>query len=253
MDKYTRPFMIYNSIKKIKFSTPPNNSSLTSFSQIFGYYVKANHSETFEFFEKMSQQNPLTKVMIQLTDDSEETSSIVLQTAYDKFKMLNVATLHRKIKFASLKFYNPFKNRGEFYTINVTRQSVLTEIKKYQNDRIWNLHRFPLRIYIFDSPMSVKKVTLDKTSKIKFIYTDGELANMLSEKMNFTAIYVLSNDEISHNGYLMENGSFSGGIGAIEKNRADLLMNPRLITDLNTTRATFLQPLSTYSYKFVIK
>jgi hypothetical protein len=253
MDRHARPFIIYNSIDSLKFHIHPRNSTIASYPQIDGYYLKTNHSEAIRFFEKMSKQNPMAKVMIQLTDHSHEASNEVLRKAYESYKMLNVATLHRQVQKCSLKFYNPFINNGDYHTINVTLQSDLSEIKSYQRNRIRNLHKYPIRIYIFESPMTVKKVIVGKTSKVIFTYVDGELASLLAEKMNFTSIFVVSEIEKSHNGFMLENGSFSGGIGAIENDRADLVINPRLISDLNTTRATYLQPITTESFNFVIQ
>lgn len=50
-----------------------------------------------------------------------------------------------------------------------------------------------------------------------------------------------------------EDGNFTGSLGTLENEQVDLLGNPRLIANYNTTKSLFLQPITMMRLSFIIK
>lgn len=50
-----------------------------------------------------------------------------------------------------------------------------------------------------------------------------------------------------------EDGNFTGSLGSLENEQVDLLGNPRLIANYNTSKSLFLQPITMMRLSFIIK
>lgn len=183
--------------------------------------------------------------------------------------MLNVATLSFVPMFIEDEFvgvsiflclYNPFSGNSkvrspEFMCLNFTSSDIesnLIEMEKFQKSRIENLQEFPLPIYIFEYDMKSIAVYDENGNISRFTYPDGELATSIAKFMNFTPVY-LPLEGNSRYGYQLPNGSFTGGLAASEYGIADLVANPKLIANYNTSKSVFLQPITMTKLFFIIR
>jgi hypothetical protein len=98
--------------------------------------------------------------------------------------------------------YNPFagdkeERQPEYMVLEFdlfTAPDNFPLMKQFVNDRISNLHQYPLKVNIFDFPMISKKEEDDTGTVIQYSYVDGETVRVLSERLNFTIIYFDSPD-----------------------------------------------------------
>lgn len=262
----TKPLSVFTSLSSVPFGFKIEANSISSYATSRGYFIKCLKDEiSKQFYEEFKNNNPKSKIMIKLTDGSFKDAKKLLETAYDKYKLLSVAVL---LEFenmvgvkSSLCLYNPFSGNEfirspNFHCINFTTSELsrqLQEISEFTNSRVSNLERFPLKIDIFSYPMVCKPVyDVKNESVLRYTYADGDLVNIMSQQMNFTPIFVASKNSTTY-GFVDANGTFSGSLAALENEIVDYVANPRLISSYQTKKALFLQPITTSQYKFIIK
>lgn len=91
-----------------------------------------------------------------------------------------------------------------------------------------------------------------KVSPNRYIYPDGEVAYILSRKMNFTPIYVQDPKSVTY-GKEEDNGLFSGALGAIEYGTADIATNIRIITNMyKAENVLFLRPIGSLKMNYLV-
>lgn len=264
--KFLRPLNIYKSWDKFDFGPEINTSSVTSLPTTQGYFIRCNKEDIIDhFYAKVLKHNPKTMLMFQLLDQSYDSAKEILRVGYEKYKILNVAVFVHIEKFTdgrpkgSLCMYNPFSGNDkvrtpDFHCINFTVVGFLqqlNEIGEFLKSRTSNLQRFPIRVDIFEYPMTCKAVYGPNKTIARYAYTDGELAHIASQMMNFTPIYITPLD--GKFGQIYPNGSFSGSLAALEYEKVDLVANARLISDYQTTKSVFLEPIVTEKFKFFIQ
>lgn len=103
---------------------------------------------------------------------------------------------------------------------------------------------------MFSYPLMSKPVyKFEKISHYELL--DGEIVQILAKYMNFTTIYITSDDY--YHGFQMKNGTFTGGLAAVEYGLADLIANHRVMTDHNTSNAVFLKNFYFGRFFFIIR
>lgn len=263
-----RPANVFDDLNLIKLGVKTDESSVSAYSTTHGYFIKCSVQQIRSILKLISSYNPRAKLMIQISPDAEGSSKTTLQEAYHDFKMLDVTiwTIQNQLDNGKLiaieiflHFYNPFSGsenvrRPEFVSFEFTLKNVdeiNAKIDKFIDARTRNLQRFPIRIDIFDFPMT-SKAEYDRNGRLShFSYVDGQVIECISKILNFTPIYIISPDNNKY-GYQLLNGTFTGSLGAIEYDKADLVANPRLIANYNTTKALFLQPITMVRLFFII-
>lgn len=262
---YFRALSVYSSFEKINFGPKITDGSLSSFPTTHGYFIRAM-SEEFEtkLFLKLSSFNPRTSLMFSLVNVDLEASKEWLRLGYDKYKMLNIVAMCYQPKIEEgftisieiyLCLYNPFSEvQPDIICLNFNPFNLEENLKKvevFRKKRIENLRGYPLKINIFEYGMKSVAVYDDKGKISHYTYPDGELLNSIAKSMNFTPVY-LENQKAKY-GFQFANGTFTGSLAATEYGKADLVANPRLIADYNTTKSIFLQPITMTKLFFTVK
>lgn len=269
-DEIFRPLSIFDDVLQIDLGDETDTSSVSSYSTTNGMYVKSGYDDALGILRIIGGHNPRSKVLLYVIDGNETDSQELLKIAYDDLKLLNLAILRAQTTYddvgipakvqLKMLLYNPFSgdkdNREpEYYTLIFTPFNVETrfnEMSKFLHERVTNLHQYPLRVNIFDFPMISKREVDDEGETKYYSYSDGETIRIIGEKLNFTILYEESEDGVQY-GFQMEDGNFTGSLGALESEQVDLLGNPRLIANYNTTKSLFLQPITMMKLSFIIK
>lgn len=260
-----RPISIFDDILQIDLGDETDTSSVSSHPLTNGMFVKSGHDDALGILKIISSHNPRSKVLIHILDGDIEDAKIILKGAFDDLRMLNLAIVMFTEEddgryLVDLILYNPFCGDREtrapqFLLLDFQPENSeenFNKMRHFTDQRITNLHQYPLRVNVFDFPM-VSKAEHDDDNKIThYSYVDGETVQIIGEKMNFTLEYAESSDGVQY-GYQSEDGNFTGSLGLIENEQVDLLGNPRLIANYNTTKSLFLQPITMMRLSFIIK
>lgn len=258
-----RPVTVYSSWKRLQLGNPISTSSVTSLPLTCGFFIKCSKSDALNYiFERVSNYNPRTKLMFQLSENDYESAEEVLKVGFEKYKLINVAvamasSVDQKGTFC---LYNPFSGdaysrRPDFHCTDFTSNSFslqLVEIEKFIRARISNLQKYPLKIDIFPYPMVSLPIYDSNNELVRYGYPDGEMIHIIAQKMNFTPVYIDSPDDAAY-GSVYPNGTFTGSLAALEYEKVDFVANPRLISNYQTTKSVFLQSISTCTYRYVIQ
>lgn len=263
-----RPLDVYK-MNDINFGASTDNSSVSSYPTTRGYFIRSDYSNIADvFYDKISKHNPRTKLIVNIvgTDLNAGGAKDLIKLGFEKYKMLNVAGLMYYLKFNGEIFlgvdiifclYNPFSDmkNEQFKCLNLTAFNLeenLIEMENFLKYRLDNLQKFPLKIHIFEYGMKSVAVYDSSGNISHYTYPDGELISSIAKVMNFTPVY-LPHDEGARYGYQLSNGTFTGGLAAIEYDKADILANSKLIANYNTTKAIFLQPITMTKLFFIIQ
>ncbi|XP_013097489.2 uncharacterized protein LOC106080621 [Stomoxys calcitrans] len=106
----------------------------------------------------------------------------------------------------------------------------MVDVESYDMRNIFqNLHGYTMRVYIFDSVFSsvMAEGVEMKVTGVKG--TDGNVAYLLAEHLNFTMDLQWPDDDFF--GARLENGSFNGAIGRLERNETDISLTGFFIKD----------------------
>jgi hypothetical protein len=264
-----RPVDVFNTLD-VDFGPIIGSSSVSSYPTTHGYSFRSVSPKSMEeFFEKLSSHNPRSKLLFMSFDSDFEVTKGTIKIGYEKYKMLDVAGMVFVPEFhddvfvglqVHLCLYNPFAGSSEvrspefkcleFNSSNINEKSI--EMENFQQERIENLHQFPLNVNIFEYEMKSVAVK-DKEGKLSlYTYPDGELLNSIAKVMNFKVNYASPIYGPKY-GYQIANGTFTGGLAASEYGQVDLVANPKLIADYNTTNSIFLQPVAMTKLYFIIQ
>ncbi|CAG9806483.1 unnamed protein product [Chironomus riparius] len=265
-----RPLSIFDDVLQIDLGDETDTSSVSSYPTTSGMFVKSGYDDALGILRIIGGHNPRSKVLLYVTDGNETDSMDLLKTAYEDLKMLNLAVLMINLEkdeddvtirgLVRIIFFNPFSGdkeirEPEYLRLTLTPFNLDGKFKvitKFIHERVSNLHQFPLRVNIFDFPMISKREADESDETMYYSYSDGETIRIIGEKLNFNIIYEDSSDGIQY-GFQNDEGNFTGSLGALEYDQVDLLGNPRLIADYNTTKSLFLQPITMMRLSFIIK
>lgn len=266
-----RPLLIVSNVNLVKRRKTTDRSSVSSFSTTEGFLINSKLTELPGILRTVAAHNPRSKVMAMLFQESEVEAQKVLHEAFHVHKMLKVSVLllndvHENgvylKSFLNLVMYNPFSGKGntreksQFINLDFTTFNQLQrveEMKGFIEQRVKNLHGFPLRISMFDYPMVSKKVVDVNGRTSHYDYVDGDIVSTFANLMNFKCDYENNSDNYFKYGFQYPNGTFVGSLSYIEDEKADLAGNPKLIADYNTSNSVFLQPITMVRFSFIIR
>ena len=260
------PLFLFDDWKKVNFGQKIDESALSAYPTSRGFYIKCHFFDSLNLLPLISSYNPRAKLLITLDYGTLKEAEKLLEVAFHQHKMLQVAVFlssHIKDKELyvttnySLCSLNPFLNEaaknGKFKCFNITNfDPQFDEIGKFISSRIINLHKYPLRIEIYEEPLLSKAVKNEHGEVTNYKFADGDSVMHLAERMNFTPVYVNLNDDTKH-GYQLPNGSFTGSLGSIEDGKADFAAIPIMISNFKTKKSLFLNPIAVKNLYFVIR
>lgn len=259
-----RPVDIYDDMKHFKLNTGDHRGSLFTFTLTEGVLLKAADEEVLEFLKPISIHNPRSKVLVLMFETAVSDAKKLLQKAFYDLKMLRVACVILKAQFIDGKYsktwielvlMNPFvESVPTFKNFNITPDNLVLQmekVKQFTKKRVSNLQGYPLRISIYDYPMT-SKPHFDKNGKIThYSGLEGELVSTIAKIMNFTPIYLEANG--GRYGFQLPNGTYVGDLARIEYGLADISGNAKLIADYKTKNLAFLKPLQLSKQYFIIR
>lgn len=187
----------------------------------------------------MALINPTAKYMFISCDFDQNLVEAVFIEAWKSYKMLKLILIdtYKELYY----IYNPFVN-----TITALQISSPMDFSTYHKDRLRNLHRYPLRVNIFDAFMYCKV-----TDNLTLGLICAEIMHSIGKYMNATMVYV---EPVAGRDFgAMGKGKLSGGIKEIEEQRVDISVTLRAIAVFyNATQMLMLRPVTNLKSCFVI-
>lgn len=182
----------------------------------------------------------------------ENKYSHILKALWNELGIINVITMvikysnYRTLEaghIVQLATFNPFikslNSSGKLVVYN--KYNVFNLVRSY-TDTLSNLRGYPIRISLFTRPpSSFPAHSGDKV--IDYIGVDGFFMRNLAKQMNFTAISGSPEDGEEY-GYMFEtNGTFTGSLGDILYDRADISLNSRFVKEYGTKDIEYTFPV----------
>nr|XP_018915627.1 PREDICTED: uncharacterized protein LOC109043050 [Bemisia tabaci] len=134
----------------------------------------------------------------------------------------------------AVSIYNPFKNASDVTNIHLRN---IRAIKKSVVKKMNDLNGYPLRVSMF--PTRTRALPLGNGS---YLGADGFLLTTLASRMNFRPVILPPQDGLRY-GFKASNGSFTGVLGDLIYDRADIAFNSIFIKDYETTKVQFTRPI----------
>jgi hypothetical protein len=177
--------------------------------------------------------------------NTEKRYSLLLQELWKELGILNIIPIvikysDRQSKSGRIVFvatFNPFINTTSRNLVVINGNYVINLSRSY-TDRLNNLRGYPLRITLFSrKPTSFPLNPGDKV--IDYIGVDGFFMRNLAKRMNFTAIASGPKDGYEYGFMFENNGTFTGSLGDILYDRADISLNSRFVKTYGTDDIEF--------------
>uniref|UniRef100_A0A182YG62 Uncharacterized protein n=1 Tax=Anopheles stephensi TaxID=30069 RepID=A0A182YG62_ANOST len=179
------------------------------------FHCEANVSLIMEqVLPAIAFRNPVARVILLIRGIAKYDMMQLFRRAWTRFKMLDILILSR-IDYRTILvcLFNPYlSNRDEVldeknmlcYHLRTMEDVLLfnKEVQRFTYERITNLHRYQ--------------------------YLDGEIVEIMRERMNFTINFNQLNYQESV-GFISSNGSLGGTLQMLEHNTIDLAANSRSI------------------------
>ncbi|XP_053667730.1 uncharacterized protein LOC128718081 [Anopheles marshallii] len=205
------------------------------------FHSEANVSMIMEqVLPAIAFRNPIARVVLLIRGIAKYDMLQFFRSAWTRFKMLDILILSR-IDHRTLLvcLFNPYlSSRDEMLeernmlcfhlrTMDDVHRFV-REGQRFTYERITNLHQYPLTIAITDVELMSKAVYFANETIRRYQYLDGEMVEIMRERMNFTIKYNQLNYQESV-GFITSNGSLGGTLQMLEHNTIDLAANSRSI------------------------
>lgn len=216
-----------------------------------------------EVFPKLKNFNPKIRTLIVLSESfSRELLKEIFTKAWTNFKIFDIVIIFDQ-EFK--RYFEPFSIYA-FNTFEASHQNQLFEAKfsgeaseglesfeRFQTNRNSNLNGYQLKVVLFQFMMVCEGTEYPNgTYKIDTLkYQDAEALKIMSKFANFSINFVKSSDGVKH-GYQSSNYTFTGSLGMVEYEKADLAANARLVAEYNTTNTLCLFPTNTVKLKFAV-
>lgn len=177
-----------------------------------------------EVFPRILDNNPKQKILAILKDFESEKISEILEYGNEKFKLCRLYIADAKSFIESSPEIEIFTRHAlaaggakiKKFSFNGTHSK---ELKFFEQKRFLQWNKNPMRIFFFKAYLRAK---IDKKFNVESLgLLDGEILKIFAEKFNFTIMFVFSPDNETY-GYRMENGTFTGSLGMLEYERADM-------------------------------
>lgn len=186
------------------------------------------------------------------TRDNENKYTLLFQKLWKELGILNIIMMlfrnsdnrpstsgHNALLAMFNPFINSIQSRGKLIVHN---ENHVTNLVRSHTDMLNNLRGYPVRISLFlRTPTSFPLHSDDKV--IDYIGVDGFFMRNLAKYMNFTAIAMGPRDGKEFGFMFPNNGTFTGSIGDILYDRADISLNSRFVKLYGTNDIEFTLPV----------
>jgi len=186
------------------------------------------------------------------TRDNENKYTLLFHKLWKELGILNIIMilfrnsdnrLSGSGHIALLAMFNPFINsiqsRGKLVLHN---DNHVTNLVTSHTDMLNNLRGYPFRISLFSrTPTSFPLHSDDKV--IDYVGVDGFFMRNLAKQMHFTATVIGPQDGKEFGFVFQNNGTFTGSIGDILYDRADIALNSRFVKLYGTNDIEFTLPV----------
>lgn len=186
------------------------------------------------------------------TRDIENKYHLLFQKLWKELGILNVimmiirnpddpqsTTGHTTLMAMFNPFSNPIQSTGRLVVHN---ENDVTNLVRSYTGMLNNLGGYPVRITLFPrTPTSFPLHSGDKV--IDYIGMDGFFTRNLAKRMNFTAIAMSPKDGKEYGFMFPNNGTFTGSIGDILYDRADISLNSRFVKLYGSNDIEFTLPI----------
>lgn len=239
---------------------------------LHGYIFVTNTLELLLFRMKLMEIIDANAVCVFVLYKSVPTDvSLLLMASWIKYKTLNAVGIlitddeqHQlgtsdKILNPTIyvSFYDPFVikfgARGfvfGFYVDQYNSSNVVMDMKHNMKQRLANVHKYPLRICIFEYDGITNSVKSPNGTILYYTNLDGELIRSILQKYNFKPEYFYPKFSNGY-GYRLPNDTVIGAFGVMERGEADIAANIRPILDANAGGSTkFLSPIDDIEFWF---
>ncbi|XP_050091864.1 uncharacterized protein LOC126575280 [Anopheles aquasalis] len=236
------------------------------------FHCEANKSVTTEkLLPAIAFRNPIARVILLIRGIAKHDMLQLFRVAWFEYKLLNILLLSRvDARTLMVCLFNPYLTEPSVLderNLFCHRLRVLADVfhfnkqvNRFIRDRIRNLHQYPLRIAITDVELMSKAVHFQNNSISHYQYLDGEMVEIMRQRMNFSIQYIELNYQESV-GFITSNGSLGGTLAMIEHNTIDLAANSRTIMQhpmrnllyvhfLCPIRLVFVVPINYYANRF---
>jgi hypothetical protein len=199
-----RPISIFDDILQIDLGVETDTSSVSSHALTHGMFVKVNFDDCMGLLKIIASHNPRSKVLLHMIDGDVENAQEILKNAFHELKMLNLAIVLTQNEVINFVLYNPFSGENsteEYLDLAFDEENVeknFVQMKVFNEGRTVNLHQYPMRVNMFEFPMTSRKEESDDGDLAKYSYVDGVTLQVLSERMNFKIVYVDSPDGVKY-------------------------------------------------------
>uniref|UniRef100_A0A182PKS5 Major facilitator superfamily (MFS) profile domain-containing protein n=1 Tax=Anopheles epiroticus TaxID=199890 RepID=A0A182PKS5_9DIPT len=189
-------------------------------------HCEANVSMVLEqVLPAIAFRNPVARLILLVRGIAKYDMLQFFRAAWTRYKMLDLLILSR-IDYRTILvcLFNPYltgrdemlDERNMFCYHLRTMDDVTQfnrEVEQFTHERITNLHHYQLKVAITD---------------VDYQYLDGEMVEIMRQRMNFTIDYIQLNYQESV-GFISSNGSIGGALQMLEHNTIDLAANSRSI------------------------
>uniref|UniRef100_A0A182QCQ9 Major facilitator superfamily (MFS) profile domain-containing protein n=1 Tax=Anopheles farauti TaxID=69004 RepID=A0A182QCQ9_9DIPT len=230
----------YQSVERDR-RNPIYGYNLNPYSQSEAFHCEANMSMIMEqILPAIAFRNPIARVVLLIRGIAKYDMMVLFWNAWTRFKMLDVLVLSR-IDYRTILIcvFNPyltppgvmFDERNLFcYPLRTMEDAKIfqPQLRRFINERITNLRLYPLKVAITDVDLMSKAMYFANGTLHRYQYLDGEMVEIMRERMNFTIEYIQLNYQESV-GFISSNGSLGGTLEMLEHNTIDLAANSRSI------------------------
>ncbi|XP_058118215.1 uncharacterized protein LOC131289595 [Anopheles ziemanni] len=204
------------------------------------FHFEGNESAIVEMaLPSIAFRNPIARVVLLVRGIARYDMMRVFRVAWFRHRMLNLLILSRVDDRTLLVcLFNPYltppdvlDDRNMFCCRLSHVDDVATcgdAMTRFIKQRVKNLHLYPLKIAITDVELMSKAVHFPNGSISRYKYLDGEIVEIMRERMNFTIDYIQLNYQESV-GFISANGTPGGTLDMLERNTIDLAANSRSI------------------------
>ncbi|XP_035781861.1 uncharacterized protein LOC118461075 [Anopheles albimanus] len=236
------------------------------------FHCEANKSVTTEkLLPAIAFRNPIARVILLIRGLAKHDMLQLFRVAWFEYKLLNILLLSRvDAKTLMVCLFNPYLTEPSVLddrNMFCHRLGVLADVFNFNKQvtrfiryRIRNLHQYPLRIAITDVELMSKAVRFKNNSISHYQYLDGEMVEIMRQRLNFSIQYIELNYQESV-GFITSNGSLGGTLDMIERNTIDLAANSRTMMEhpmrnlqyvhfLCPIRLVFVVPINFYANRF---
>lgn len=214
-------------------------------------------------FPRVAVFNHKMRILLLICDEISDIDLIrMFNDTWEKFKIFDIflINLHdnendKLTVYSYFTFHSSLpENRLVKFNFTASRPSPgFDSLRQFIKETRSNLNGFKLRAVIFPFMMvcSASRFSNGSLNFDSLKYQDAENLKILSKFANFTVKLVDSPDKILH-GFQNSNNKFTGSLGMVEYENADLAANSRTVAEYNTSNSLFLFPTTTMKLKFAV-